>query len=116
MAIVLTSVACNALRRGGSPEDETDIITVSVANHHQLDVAVFNVVHGRRDRLGQVTAAATMSFTLHLRRLPTNEIQLLADPVGSPRTFTSELVRVVAGDTVQWTLESELSRSHIQIR
>jgi hypothetical protein len=91
-------------------------VTVTVVNHHALNVTVFNVAQGRRDRLGEVTAAATASFKLHARRLPGSELQLLADPIGSSRPVTSELVHVSAGDVVQWMLESDLARSHIQIR
>ena len=114
-ALLLASGGCAALRHS-QPEDETDVVTVMIVNNHALNVAVFNVAHGRRDRLGEVTAMASGSFKLHLRRLPANEIQLRADPIGSPRPVTSELLRVSAGDLVQWTLESNLARSHIAIR
>ena len=53
---------------------------------------------------------------MHLRRLPGNELQLYADPIGSNRGVTSEIVHVSAGDTVEWTLESDLARSHVMIR
>lgn len=116
LALVAATGACNALRRGSGPEDETDVVMVTVVNHNQLNVTVFSVAQGRRDRLGEVTAAATSSFRLHLRRLPANELQLLADPVGSPRTATSELLHVAAGDEVRWILETDLARSHVEIR
>jgi hypothetical protein len=116
LAFLLCAGACSALRRGNGPEDETDVVTVLVINHHLLDVALYNVAQGRRDRLGEVTAAATSSFKLHLRRLPANEVQLLADPVGSSRGVTSELLRVSPGDEVRWVLESDLARSHVEIR
>jgi hypothetical protein len=116
LALLLAGSACNAVRRGGTPDDESDIVTVTIVNHHSLNVTVFNVVQGRRDRLGEVIAAASMSFKLHLRRLPASELQLLADPIGSTRSVTSELLHVAAGDFVQWVLESDLARSHIDIR
>jgi len=116
IALLLAPAGCNALRNGGTPEDESDIVTVTIVNHHLLNVTVFNVVQGRRDRLGEVVATASTSFKLHLRRLPANEIQLLADPIGSPRAVTSERLHVSSGDEVQWVLESDLARSHIDIR
>ena len=115
-ALLLATGACNALRRGGTLEDQSDIVTVTIVNHHSLNVTVFNVVQGRRDRLGEVIPAASMSFKLHLRQLPGSELQLLADPIGSTRSVTSELLHVEAGDVVQWVLESNLARSHIDIR
>jgi hypothetical protein len=115
LAFLLAGIACSALRHN-PPEDETDVITITIVNNNLLNVTVFNVASGHRDRLGEVTAAASSSFKLHLRRLPANEIQLTADPIGSPRPVTSELVRVSPGDVVQWVLESDLARSHIVIR
>ena len=115
LALLLASGGCAALRHS-QPEDETDVVTVMIVNNHTLNVTVFNVAHGRRDRLGEVTAIATSSFKVHLQRLPASELQLRADPIGSPRPVTSELLHVSPGDLVQWTLESDLARSHIAIR
>jgi hypothetical protein len=102
--------------RGNSSGDETDVVTVMVVNHHQLNVTVFNIVQGRRDRLGEVTSATTGTFKLHTRRLAANEIRLLADPIGSSRAVTSEVVHVEPGDEVRWVLETDLARSHIEVR
>jgi hypothetical protein len=115
LAILLAGAACSALRHN-PPEDETDVITIRIVNNNLLNVTVFNVASGHRDRLGEVTSAASSTFRMHLRRLPANEIQLMADPIGSPRPVTSELVRVSPGDEVEWVLESNLGRSHIAIR
>jgi hypothetical protein len=115
LALLLASGGCAALRHS-QPEDETDVVTVMIVNNHALNVTVFNVAHGRRERLGEVTAIATGSFKVHLQRLPANELQLHADPIGSTRPVTSELLHVSPGDLVQWTLESNLTRSHIMIR
>jgi len=115
LLLLLSSAACTTFRNS-QPEDQTDVVTVMVVNHHALNVSIFSVAQGRRDRLGEVTAASSASFTLHTRRLPGNELQLRADPIGSSRPVTSELVRVSAGDVVQWMLESDLARSHIAIR
>jgi len=115
LSLLVATSACASLRRGDVPVDDTDIVTVNVINHHQLNVTVFNVASGRRDRLGEVTAAASSSFKVHLRRLANREMQLLADPVGSSRTTRTELLRVDAGDTVSWILETDLARSHVEI-
>ncbi|HEX4681596.1 MAG TPA: hypothetical protein VH277_02740, partial [Gemmatimonadaceae bacterium] len=98
------------------PEDDTDAITLSVVNHHPLNVVIYNVAHGHRDRIGEVTTAATSAFTLHLRRYASGELQLLADPIGSPNTVKTETLHLVAGDVLAWTIEDELARSHYEIR
>jgi len=88
---------------------------VQIINHNELNVTIFNVASGRRDRLGEVTAAASSSFKLHLQRLPNGEMQLLADPIGSSRTTRTDLIHVGVGDTVSWILETDLARSHFEI-
>lgn len=115
--VALTGLcACAVFRSPSLPEDETDIVTLNVINHHRLNVTVFNVIMGRRDRLGEVTAASNASFKLHLRRLPTSEIQLFADPIGALTGVTSEVLHLAPGDNVDWTLETDLARSHAAIR
>jgi hypothetical protein len=115
LSLLLAASACASLRHSDTPEDDTDVVTVMIINHHQLNVTVFNVASGRRDRIGEVTAAASSSFKIHIRRLPNSEMQLLADPIGSSRTTRTELLRVGAGDTVSWVLETDLARSHVEI-
>ena len=38
-------------------EDDSDLVTL-IINHHRLNVTIFNVAAGHRDRIGEVTAAA----------------------------------------------------------
>ena len=118
-AVCVASAACAGLNRAsgaGAPEDDSDIATIKVSNANKLNVVVYNVVHGARDRLGEVTAVSTSTFRVHVKRLTANEIQLYADPVGASRGVTSERLRLTAGDHVEWMLETDLSRSHIEIR
>jgi hypothetical protein len=114
LTVLLTS-AC-FVRRGTSIEDDSDLVTINVINHHRLNVTIFNVAQGRRDRIGEVTAASNAQFRLHLRRYVSSEIQLYADAVGSPETVRAELLHLTPGDIVEWTLETELNRSHLMVR
>lgn len=116
LAALLVLSGC-LMRRGSSiEEDDSDLVTLTVINHHRLNVTVFNVAAGHRDRIGDVTAAASAQFKLHLRRYVANEIQLYADAVGSPETTRAELLRLRPGDEVDWTLETDLARSHLIVR
>jgi hypothetical protein len=117
LALVALS-ACAHAGSGGAPgaaEDESDLVTLRVANAYKLNIVVYNVGHGARDRLGEVTAVSTKDIRVHLRRLAANEMQLFADPVGGGRGITSETLHLTAGDRVDWILEYDLSRSHIEI-
>lgn len=118
VALFLAGVcaSCASLRAANVPEDDSDAVTLEIVNHHQLNVVVYNVAQGHRDRIGEVVAVSSSSFKLHLRRISGGEIRLYADPIGSSVGTTSETLHPTAGDTVTWTLETDLARSHVEIR
>lgn len=97
--------------------DEPDVIVISVSNSNPLDMTVYAVNQSMRIRLGTVTTASTQRFTLSLHQIsPTGELQLLADPVGSRRTFTSEPIHVFAGQVVEWVIQADVRQSTLTIR
>ncbi len=110
------AVGCGQSRAPRPATDETDVVTVTVSNHYKLNAVIYDVLRGGRRRLGDVTAASSATFRLHLRQVVANEIQLYADPVGDPVGVHSEVLRLSPGDEVVWTLESDLARSHAEIR
>jgi hypothetical protein len=64
-----------------------------------------------------VSTASSQRFTLSLHQIsPTGELQLLADPVGSRRTMTSEAIHVFAGQAIEWILQVDLRQSSLTIR
>jgi len=88
-----------------------------VSNSNPLDMTVYAVNQSMRIRLGTVSTASTQRFTLQLHQLsPTGELQLLADPIGSRRTYTSEPIHVFAGQAVEWMLQADLRQSSLTIR
>jgi hypothetical protein len=97
--------------------DEPDVVTISVSNSNPLDMTVYVVNQSMRLRLGTVSTASTQRFTLQLHQIsPTGELQLLADPVGSRRTFTSEPIHVFAGQNVEWMIQADPRQSTLTIR
>ena len=97
--------------------DEPDVVTISVSNSNPLDMTVYAVNQSMRIRLGTVSTASTQRFTLQLHQIsPTGELQLLADPIGSRRTFTSEPIHVFAGQAVEWIIQADLRQSTLTIR
>lgn len=70
-----------------------------------------------RIRLGTVSTGSTQHYTLSLHQISaTGELRLLADPVGSRRTFTSEAIQVFAGQGVEWVIQADLRQSTLTIR
>jgi hypothetical protein len=116
VAALSSTTACAFRHQASSADDDSDVITLNVINHHPLDVVVFNVRQGYRERIGDVTAASRGSFRLHLRRFPGNEVQFYADPVGRAQGVTSDVLHLFPGQAADWTLETELARSSIAIR
>jgi hypothetical protein len=113
---VTAASSCGLLRANPSAEEDDDVVILDIENHHQLDVVIYNVRQGYRERLGEVVASSKGSFRVHINRYPAGEIQLYASPIGGPRGVTSEVVHPFAGQTVEWTLETDLARSFLMIR
>jgi hypothetical protein len=97
--------------------DEPDVVTISVSNSNPLDMTVYVLNQSMRIRLGTVSTASTQHFTLSLHQISaTGELQLLADPVGSRRTFTSEPIHVFPGQAVEWVIQADVRQSTLTIR
>jgi hypothetical protein len=116
VAALSSATACVFRHQPSTPEDDSDVVTLTVINHHPLDVVIFNVRQGYRERIGDVTAASRSSFRLHLRRFPGSEVQFYADPIGRAQGVTSEVLHLFPGQAADWTLETELARSSIAVR
>ena len=116
LPVLLLVAAFGCVKRSVIP-DEPEVITVVVSNNNPLDMTVYAVNQSMRIRLGTVSTASTQRFTLQLHQIsPTGELQLMADPVGSRRTMTSEIIHVFAGQAIEWTLQADLRQSTLTIR
>ena len=114
--LMLLAAPAGCVKHSIIPE-ESDVITISVSNSNPLDMTVYAVNQSMRIRLGTVSTASTQRFTVSLHQIsPTGELQLLADPVGSRRTFRSEPIQVFAGQFVEWVLQADLRQSTLTIR
>jgi hypothetical protein len=119
--LLLTLLSC----RSSSPSDyklvgrstpENAQFTIRVVNHNVLDVTLYVVHDGHRERLGNATAATTAQFSFLLRRLGAGrEFSLQADPIGSRTPVRTETFMAREGQIVTWTLESDFSRSTITV-
>lgn len=116
VAALSSASSCAFRHQSSTGDDDSDVATLNVINHHPLDVVVFNVRQGYRERIGDVTAASRGSFRLHLRRYPGNEVQFYADPIGRSQGVTSDVLHLYPGQEADWTLETDLARSSIAIR
>jgi hypothetical protein len=94
----------------------TDRVVVGVRNNSRTDVTVYVIGDGQPVRVGTATAAATTSFDVPVRLLGQGrQLRLRADPIGGRSAHTSELIHVAPGQRVDWTLETDLSRSSVAV-
>ena len=109
---------------GKSEEENQDVepvrpdaeIALEVENHGWSDIVIYLVRGTAAERLGTVGSLNTQTFVLPYRKLGIGtDVRLRADPVGGPRTFTSENLLVQPGQWVKWTLESDLTRSFLAV-
>jgi len=120
LTLALASQGC--WWRHGRPAEEsrqqegpTDV-TLYVTNHNYLDVIVYVIHDGQRTRIGTVTGSSSQSFTLPGRLIgQAHELQLFGDPIGSEDFALTELLVVHAGQSIEWTLETDLRRSSVGV-
>jgi hypothetical protein len=122
IGLLAAGVACGSGRtEEGEVEPELEYdrntpVALTIANNHWLDVIVFIFHDGEMSRVGSVTAASNGSFTLAPWMLgQSRNVRLLADPVGSEGWIRSEMINVQPGQSIEWRLESQLSRSSVMV-
>jgi len=90
--------------------------SLTLENHHWLDIEVHLVHGGQRTRVGVVTAATTQSFVLSTLLLgPGGEVELIATPIGGGQRISTGLFTLSGGHSVVWTLERVLSQSSLAV-
>lgn len=120
LVIALAAPACAHPRTAADrPPGDGDSRTPSVlrvTNHNWLDVTVYVQHDGARSRVGLVTAASTRTFVLPRRLIGADgSIFLVGEPVGTLASVASDVLHVLPGQPIEWTLESDLERSSASV-
>jgi hypothetical protein len=118
LALPLSGTACHhtaAAHAHPTPEGPPDV-PLEIANHNWLDVIIYVVRDGQPMRVGIANASSSASFSLPARLLGQGrEIRLWGHPIGGTGGTLTESVVVQPGQWIEWTLESDLSRSAIGV-
>lgn len=115
-AAVLAAAAC-APKSGSGPRPGADPVTVEVTNQNRRDVRVFVIRSGTEVRLGTVVSGRTGTFSYRgLQPGAAETLRLGAEVIGSNDKFSSEAVRVAAGERVMLRLEDLIQSSSISVR
>jgi hypothetical protein len=107
-------------RRGHGAESQDNAseaeVTLEVTNHNYLDVIVYVIHDGQRTRVGSVTGSSVEVFTLPVRLIgQAHELRLYGDAIGSEDFAVTELLLVQPGQSIEWTLETDLRRSSVAV-
>jgi hypothetical protein len=88
--------------------------TVYVANNHSLDIRVYAVSGGRRERLGNITSFNSRTFTLPKWFLNTgHDFRLVAYPIGARTSVATHELYAYPGDVVEWQVRHNLRLSSV---
>lgn len=99
-----------------APADRDAAVIVEVENHYYGDVVIYLARGGQRQRLGMVTALSTAEFKFPWRQLSlTGTSRLVASPIAGARSYSSDPLYVQPGQSISWTLESDLGRSSLSV-
>jgi hypothetical protein len=116
--VLLAALLTGCVHRSRSSVDavpEADW-TLTVNNHHWLDVSVFVLHDGGRTRLGTVAATRNETYTLPFRMITAGRtVRFEANPIGATSNVATDAVTVRGGGHVEWTLESGLERSSVAV-
>jgi hypothetical protein len=113
--LVIEVAGCASLAKGRA--DPGGVAFVSVENHNFLDLDVFAIQRGApRRRLGMVTGASTVTFTLPREFVAAGTVRIVAVPIGGFGSAGSGQVSVSRGETIVFSVEQNLALSSVIIR
>ena len=123
LCITLSSLACHHHKpdAAATPADTTKRaadpntpVLVEIESHFQGDVVIYLQRGGQRERLGMVSGLSSAAFTFPYRKIGTSgSTRLLAYPIAGAAAYASDPLYIQPGQSLKWTLEADLSRSHL---
>ena len=120
MILYLPLGACTSSQLG--PERLLDIappggVLITVENQHVQDMRVYLLRGTASISLGSVRTLERRTFVLSSALVGHGgTVRLIADPLGSQQTFTSETIPAALGDHVTWSLAPSLRLSRFFVR
>lgn len=105
------------LHEGDAPSSVGDGFELTLNNRHWLDINIFVQHDGESSRVTTVTASTSQSLILPLWMLGDSKlVRIIAEPVGEQDSYTTDLLRVDVGQSVEVNVESVLSKSNYSIQ
>jgi hypothetical protein len=115
--LVALALATGCIHRG-RPADAATIPAITVArvtNNNWLDVRVYGVRAGSRERIGIVRSFDTQVFELPEHLVQTRAIQLYVDAIGSRQSYQTDLIQVWPGQRIDLVVQQRLAQSYYSV-
>ncbi|HEY0673672.1 MAG TPA: hypothetical protein VGD27_15445 [Longimicrobiales bacterium] len=97
----------------GSPESQTTLV---VENNNWSEMVIYVMRGAARSRLGSVGSMSSAQFRITDTMVNgLGEVRIMADPVGSEKTYTSPVINVVPGARVDLKLQNHLAISYFSV-
>lgn len=117
LMLMVTTASCSHGRKSESSALTSGPVSVKVENHNWVNVVVYVIHGGQRTRLGMATGNKTTDLTIPYWVVGhAATIQLQGDAVGSSDRVITDAVTVRPWMKLDWTLETDLSRSALSIQ
>ena len=117
VALVAALIACGHERSADPSALPTqDDALLAVTNDHWLDMNIFAVRGGTRQRLGTVPGFKKDTIPLRLTVLSGGTpVRLLAEPIGLQERHLSDAIQVGPGEVVDFRIRSPLNLSSVMV-
>lgn len=122
MALATATMLAGGCAYGNTTMDDAaafgdERTVIHVANNNWSDMTIYLLRDGYRQRLGTVTSQSSDTFVVPTHLIASAaDVRLLADPIGSSRTFTSPAILIAPGQRTEWQLENSLALSSMWVR
>jgi hypothetical protein len=117
LMLVVMAASCSRGQRTASSPLASGPVSVRVENHNWVNVVVYVLHGGQRTRLGMATGNKTTDLTIPYWIVgQSSTIQLKGDAVGSSDRIITDAVTVRPWMQLDWSLETDLSRSALAIK
>jgi hypothetical protein len=119
LAVVAVAAAMGCVRRGKPadtlPADIQPITIARVTNNNWLDVGLYAVRGGSRERLGIVRSFETQAFELPPHFLAASGLRLYVDLIGSRQSYQTDRIPVSPGQLIELVVQERLAQSHYSV-
>lgn len=116
LVLALTTAGCHRGGFANAPENTQGAVGLVVQNQNFYDMDIYVVSQGVATRVGDVNGNSTARFRLDPSFFPSNELRIVATPVGGNGRAFSGPLNVGPGQSIVFTVAPVLRQSSAVIR